>query len=109
MTDGHLPSAQEILHSSGLFQRWQGPFGAVPVQFVGELKQGQYVYFRARGSKIAMQIASSEEHWQNNDYLAEFEEPYFDPEGGPLQAGLCPGDFCTNKIVAWVKCFGAAL
>lgn len=109
MSDDHLQSAQEILHHSDLFQRWQGPFGAVPVQFVGELKQGHYVYFRARGKKIAMQIASSEEHWQNSEYLAEFEEPYFDAEGGPLQAGLCPSDFCANKIVAWVKIFIAAL
>ena len=98
-------SAQAILQQSDLFRHWQGPFGAVPVQLLGELKQGQYIYFRARGSKISMQIASSEAHWQHSEYLATFEEPYFDADSGPLQAGLCPSDFCASKIVDWVKLY----
>lgn len=109
MSEISLQSAQTILQESDLLRRWRGPFGAVPVQLLGELKLGPFVYFRARGCKIAMQIAISEEHWQQSDYLATFEEPYFDPDGGELQAGLCPSNFCADKIVQWVKCYISTL
>lgn len=94
--------AQTALLDSGYFQRWQGPFGAVPVQFLAELKTGEFVYFRARGKKLPMQIAATAADWQESRYLASFEEPY-ELSQEPLGAGLCPKDHCTTQILSWLK------
>ncbi|MDX1987205.1 MAG: hypothetical protein SFV17_11015 [Candidatus Obscuribacter sp.] len=99
--------AQTALQDSGYFRRWQGPFGAVPVQFLAELTSGEFVYFRARGKKLSMQIAATAADWQESRYLASFEEPYRHAQD-TLGAGLCPADHCTTQILAWLKLYQQA-
>lgn len=100
-------SAQTALQNSGYFRRWQGPFGAVPVQFLAELTSGEFVYFRARGQKLSMQIAATAADWQERFYLASFEEPYRQALE-TLGAGLCPPDRCAAQILTWLKLYHEA-
>lgn len=108
--------AQIALRHSGFFSHWKGPYGAVPVQFLGELKTGEFVYFRARGRKLSMQIAASQGDWEESRYLANFEEPYDAPNAepnaqpnseteDPFGAGLCPADRCATQILTWLKLY----
>lgn len=101
-------SAQTALQDSGCFTHWRGPYGAVPVQFLGELKTGEFVYFRARGRKLSMQIAATQSDWEESRYLANFEEPYEAPAmdaEDPFGAGLCPADRCVAQILTWLKLY----
>lgn len=63
--------------ASGFFSNFEGPFGQVPVQLVGNLTTSEYVYFRARTGKASLTIFESQQAWGNSDNaIATFDLVY---------------------------------
>jgi len=90
-----LPPANAELAKAGLFQKFWGPAGACPVQLKGILPNGEFVYFRARGNKVELQIFSVQ-GIQQAHYLKQLET------GHELGTGMLPEDICVSYIRRWL-------
>lgn len=92
------------LKATGLFATLNGPFGRGPVQFEGTLTTGQFVYFKARETKIEVHIYPSEADFgDDTTRLAYFRETV------PYDAGLMSSNECAFHIERLVRAFVAKL
>lgn len=58
------------LAATGWFSELTGPWGRVPVQFTATLAEGgEFIYFRARGSKVTLEVYPSQEDEENERNL----------------------------------------
>lgn len=60
------------LAETGWFSQFWGPTGAFPVQLMGVLTSGELVYFRARGTKITLEVAQHEDDLDTDNVVARF-------------------------------------
>lgn len=87
------------------FSVHSGPGGKVPVQLIGTLASGEYVYFRARGLKATLEIAQSEADWSDDRLLAKFsKEVEYDPEN-PFGLGVMEFDEAVELIKPWLDAY----
>ncbi|MBZ0186638.1 MAG: hypothetical protein K8F91_10350 [Candidatus Obscuribacterales bacterium] len=92
------------LLASGFFSNFEGPFGLVPVQLVGNLTTGEYVYFRARMRKASLTIFESEEAWLTSDNaIATFEKTY-DIEDD-IGIGCMDADEAATLVSQWLTLY----
>ena len=90
-----LPPANPELEKTGLFKKFWGPAGACPVQLKGILPNGEFVYFRARGNKVELQIFSVQGTEQAH-YLKQLETDH------ELGTGVLPEEICVSYIKRWM-------
>lgn len=84
------------------FSVHSGPDGRVPVQLIGTLVSGEYVYFRARGCEATLEIAASQADWRNDRLLASWSKKVeYDPEN-LFGLGVMEADECVELITSWL-------
>lgn len=84
------------------FSAHSGFHGKVPVQLIGTLVSGEYVYFRARGCEATLEIASTQADWSNDRILARWSKKVeYDPEN-PFGLGLMEPDACVELVKPWL-------
>lgn len=86
------------LARSGLFSQHFGPCGACPVQLVGYLESGEFVYFRARGRKVELQISRDPDAPVHASYFQELEVVNHE-----LGTGVLPVAICLEYIKNWLS------
>lgn len=104
------------LAATGWFTELEGPWGQVPVQFTGQLTSGEYVYFRARGTKISLEVFASKDAYEadenptavySKEMTAEEAVPKAmadsDPETLNLGTGVLPVEACVSLIMEWLE------
>ncbi len=78
----------------GRFRSFTGPFGQRPIQGEGYLVTGEFVYFRARETKVEVEVYRTRTDLGLNDRrLAYFRQEV------PYDAGYLPDDWCAQYIV----------
>lgn len=82
---------------SSYFSAFCGPWGGCPVQLTGHLKTGEYVYFRARGCRVELEISKTEEQQPHARYLKELHVLNHE-----LGTGVLPAEICTIFISRWL-------
>lgn len=85
------------LSASGLLARHFGPAGMCPVQLFGLLESGEFVYFRARGRKVELQISRSPEDEPHATYRKKLLVNH------ELGCGVLPVEVCVGYIKAWLS------
>ena len=92
------------LIASGWFSDLHGPYGKVPVQFVGSLVSGEYVYFRARGEEVSLEVYPSEADFEADlNLIARYSEKV--ERHDDLGAGLMDNETCVGYIKEWVSTY----
>lgn len=90
------------LAASGLFAWFEGPFGCVPVQLVGNLTTGEYVYFSARFNRARFEVYASRSAWDRDEKpLASYEQK-FEIEND-IGVGMMEADQCVELILSWLS------
>lgn len=82
---------------SDYFESCTGPWGACPVQLTGRLKSGEFVYFRARGRRVELEISTDEESTPNVRYSKELHVLNHE-----LGTGVLPTEICLSFISRWL-------
>lgn len=90
------------LIATGWFLQFWGPSGQWPVQLIGVLTSGEYVYFRARGSRITLEVAASQEDWSASRYLARFFKRFETSDEYPYGASTLEPEKCVELIKGWL-------
>lgn len=106
------------LLATGWFTELEGPWGQMPVQFTGRLSSGEYVYFRARGTEISLEIyatAQDADEMENaiacycktvkREDVVPARQLAADPESIVLGAGVLAVDTCVALIKEWVSTY----
>lgn len=105
MTETQRVSSLDIAGHEGLapyFSAHSGPGGKVPVQLIGTLFTGEFVYFRARGLKITLEVAASEADWSAGRLLAKYSKEVEADPGEPFGVGVMEPDDCVEVIKPWL-------
>ena len=84
------------LRASGLIAQHFGPAGICPVQLFGLLENGEFVYFRARGRKVELEISRDPEDEPHAVYRK------FLNVNHELGCGILPVEVCVDFIKAWL-------
>lgn len=83
------------LQQSGWFSRGIGPLGGCPVQLFGQLTTGEFVYFRARGEEVTMEIFQR----GSKPHKCFSEQVFVDH---PLGTGVLPTEQAVAMIERWL-------
>ena len=75
------------------------PDGLCPVQAEGILKDGNWYYFRARGTNISLIVHLSEEDYANEPYIFYRELKY----GKTFEAGYIDKDDAIRLATVWLN------
>ncbi|HEY9788054.1 MAG TPA: hypothetical protein V6D17_21880 [Candidatus Obscuribacterales bacterium] len=100
--DNDLQVPHPDLVATGWFRQFWGPSGAFPVQLVGVLTSGEYVYFRARGSEIKLNIATSEEDVFSACCPTTFRKDCEVNEDNPFGASMLDPACAVELIKNWL-------
>ena len=95
------------LEKTGWFSQFWGPAGAFPVQLMGLLTTGELVYFRARGSKITLEVAASEDEFDGDSVVARFRKDVVVDEANEFGASMMDADAAAELIEQWLGEFHA--
>lgn len=90
------------LEATGWFTQFWGPSGAFPVQLMGLLTSGETVYFRARGSKITLEVAASEDELVGDRVIARFRKDVPVDADNEFGASLMDEDEAAELIEQWL-------
>ncbi|MBK9141058.1 MAG: hypothetical protein IPM23_01080 [Candidatus Melainabacteria bacterium] len=91
-----------VLAATGFFAWFDGPFGGVPVQLVGNLTTGEYVYFCARFDCARLEVHTSRSAWERDEKpLASYEQT-FEIEDD-IGVGMMEADQCVELILSWLS------
>jgi len=90
------------LEQTGWFTQFWGPAGAFPVQLMGLLTTGETVYFRARGSKITLEVANSEDELDGDAVIARFRKDVVVDDVNEFGASLMDQDEAAELIEQWL-------
>jgi len=90
------------LVQTGWFSQFWGPAGAFPVQLMGLLTSGETVYFRARGTKITLEVAACEDELDGDRVIARFRKDAVVNETNPFGASLMDADAAAELIEQWL-------
>jgi hypothetical protein len=85
------------LSASGYFSEFWGPDGICPVQLMGFLKNGEFVYFRARGKKLELEIAATVDGAPHARY-----SKLLDVRNSELGTGNLPVALSVEYIERWL-------
>lgn len=92
------PRCDESLSQSGFFKDFWGPNGICPVQLMGLLKTGEFVYFRARGNKVELEISATVDGAPHARYSKRL-----DVRNSELGTGALPASICVEFITRWLR------
>ncbi len=98
-----LPAANADLAQARLFKEFWGPSGACPVQLEGILPNGEFVYFRARGNKVELEVSSVYQGPAHAHYLKQLETNH------ELGTGVLPQEICVSYIKRWLADYSQRL
>lgn len=90
------------LEQTGWFTQFWGPAGAFPVQLMGLLTTGETVYFRARGSKITLEVAACEDDLDGDNVLARFRKDVVVDETNQFGASMMGEDEAAELVERWL-------
>ncbi len=90
------------LEATGWFSQFWGPSGAFPVQMMGLLTSGETVYFRARGSKITLEVVASEDELDSDRVIARFRKDVPVDADHEFGASLMAEDEAAELIEQWL-------
>jgi hypothetical protein len=90
------------LEQSGWFSQFWGPSGGFPVQLMGLLTTGETVYFRARGSKITLEVAACRDDLDGDNVIARFRKDVVVDAANEFGASLMPEDEAAELIEQWL-------
>lgn len=90
------------LEATGWFSQFWGPTGAFPVQLMGLLTSGELVYFRARGNKITLEVAASDDDFGSDRVIARFREDVVVDDANEFGASLMDEDAAAELIERWL-------
>ncbi len=90
------------LEQTGWFTQFWGPSGAFPVQLMGLLTTGETVYFRARGSRITLEVAASEDELDGDRVIARFRRDVTVDADNEFGASLMDEDAAAELIEQWL-------
>lgn len=90
------------LEATGWFVQFWGPSGAFPVQLMGLLTTGETVYFRARGSKITLEVAAREDELDSDRVIARFRKDVVVDADNEFGASLMDEDEAAELIEQWL-------
>jgi hypothetical protein len=85
------------LVAKGYFKEFWGPSGMCPVQLMGTLVNGDFVYFRARGSKVVLEVSHLIEGAAHATYRKTVVV-----EGTELGTGVLPDAYAVACISRWL-------
>lgn len=80
-----------------LFSEFWGPDGICPVQLMGFLKNGEFVYFRARGKKVELEISATVDAAPHARYSKQL-----DVKNSELGTGELPAAICVDYVQRWL-------
>ncbi len=94
----HEIDGTEIRHPSldrcGLFSRHTGLYDRGPIQFEGYLRTGEYVYFKARETKVEMYVLRSHDDLLDADqHLAHYRKQL------PFDTGCLPAVVAAQHVI----------
>ena len=92
-----LPEANSDLAAAGLFTEFWGPAGGCPVQLEGILPNGEFVYFRARGTKVELEVSANCDGEPHARYIKRLVVANHE-----LGTGVLPVPICVEYIKRWV-------
>ncbi len=90
------------LESLGWFSQFWGPSGGFPVQLMGLLTSGELVYFRARGNKITLEVAASEDELDSDDVIARFRKDVVVDVEHEFGASMMDADEAAALVEQWL-------
>ena len=90
------------LEATGWFTQFWGPAGGFPVQLMGLLTTGEQVYFRARGSKITLEVATSDDDFDSDRVIARFREDVVVDAEHEFGASMMDADEAAVLIEQWL-------
>lgn len=90
------------LEKTGWFRQFWGPAGAFPVQLMGLLTTGELVYFRARGSKVTLEVAASEDEFDGAAVIARFRKDVVVDEAHEFGASMMDADEAAELVEQWL-------
>ncbi|MDZ4837367.1 MAG: hypothetical protein SGJ27_26575 [Candidatus Melainabacteria bacterium] len=98
----HDRQGDEILHPAlaecGLFTSYTGLYDLAPIQFEAYLKTGEYVYFKARETKVQLFVMADKEDLGDDDkHVGNFRTTV------KYNAGVMPADECVAHIIDLVR------
>lgn len=98
-----LPPANPRLAQMRLFVEFWGPDGICPVQLEGILPNGEFVYFRARGNKVELEVSSEYQGEPHAHYLKLLDTNH------ELGTGALPDEVCVAFIARWIADYSSRL
>lgn len=84
------------LAACGWFSAFWGPAGCCPVQLMGILKNGEAVYFRARGKRVELEVGKDFDSVPHARYIK-----LLDVTDEELGTGVLPLAICVEYIKRW--------
>ena len=69
---------------------------------MGLLTTGETVYFRARGSKITLEVAASEDELDGDDVIARFRKDVVVDETNEFGCSMMPEDEAAELVEQWL-------
>ncbi len=96
-------TAHPELRASGFFREFWGPSGGCPVQLMGILKNGDFVYFRARGKKVELEISREVDGEVHACYRKRYEIKH------ELGTGILPESVAVPLIKRWLTDYSGKL
>lgn len=90
------------LEATGWFTQFWGPSGGFPVQLMGLLTTGETVYFRARGSRITLEVAASADELDGDRVIARFRQDVTVDAENEFGASLMDVDEAAVLIERWL-------
>lgn len=93
-------AAERILRASGYFRTIEMTWGFCPVTFEGQLTSGHYVYFKARGHWIAIEISDDKDH---DRPVLTIVQKYDNPAADEVEAEVGAGGMNTSAAAEVLK------
>lgn len=93
-----IPEANSELVAAGLFKEFWGPAGGCPVQLQGILHNDEFVYFRARGTKVELEVSAQLDGEPHARYRKKLVVSNHE-----LGTGVLPVPICVAYIKRWLS------
>lgn len=92
------PKSDKTLAQADLFSEFWGPDGACPVQLMGFLRNGEFVYFRSRGKKVEMEVSATVDGAPHACYCK-----LLNVKNDELGTSRLPIQICVEYIRRWLS------
>lgn len=79
------------------FREFWGPSGICPVQLMGYLHSGEFVYFRARGRKVSLSFHADADSEPFRTFECSLDYKH------ELGTGALPVEICVSYIKDWLR------